>query len=423
MLKAEKENFMNRLNKTRQSRLILETAAATFIQKQFRGHLLRRTLIDVVNRFRILKHCRDTIRNFLLEQNSDMILSLGKQRKEYSQKRYFHALIIQCAFRKYVSRKCIRRKRRDILVQKVLDSIITIQTWIRKTLATIKVKAARDRYISALRQKSALKLQSVYRSNRARRKVKKRRYLMRWVAARMIQNWYRITTSKTIARTLRDSWMMRKRYRGALGVQRITRGFVARRRVLRIKLRRVFLLLFRRVASIQRLIRGFVARKQVMKLRLLKKENPIDKIPDNNKNNTNSKEENKGPQQRESKILDAETLALLKEVDIFEQAKLGNTRAVTDIFKGHITDEKHTVTETDMNGDTVLTIAASKGYLDLLRKCLQWGFNINHRNEDSENALILAVKGGHTEVVSYILNPPSSPDDYEEKPENQVSYR
>lgn len=92
---------------------------------------------------------------------------------------------------------------------------------------------------------------------------------------------------------------------------------------------------------------------------------------------------------------------------------MGNTSDVEDIFQGLSTTEVHTSSDTNDDGDTVLTIAVKKGNMDLVRKCIQWGFDVNHKNNSGCNALMLAVKHNHFQIMQYIIHPPLSDDELE----------
>lgn len=79
-----------------------------------------------------------------------------------------------------------------------------------------------------------------------------------------------------------------------------------------------------------------------------------------------------------------------------------------DIFHGRVSEDEHTADGKDDMGDTILTIAASIGNVDFLRKCIQWGFDVNHRNDLGHNALTLAVMNNHTSAVQYLMLSSSS---------------
>ena len=52
-----------------------------------------------------------------------------------------------------------------------------------------------------------------------------------------------------------------------------------------------------------------------------------------------------------------------------------------------------------------LTIAASRGNLDLVKSILGQGIDFNAEGEDGKTALMLACEKGHEEIVEYLKNP------------------
>eukprot|EP01041_Mallomonas_annulata_P004030 gene4030-8022_t len=640
MLQTEKVTFMSRLNRARNTRSMIENSAAIYIQKIFRGHFTRTHFHQIQHNVNTQREIRQNIIQILKEnkENSSFTFSLIDHRNQYTKIRNMNAIKIQNIFRCYISRLCLRKKRTDKSSRKIINAIHMIQTWARAVIAKNKVRTMKDRIAAASRNFSSIRIQTAFRRMLARRYVRRRQHVIRWICGRMIQNWYRVVTSKRIVKVMRDVWSSRRKYVSAREFQRIIRGFIHRRRVDRIKIRYLYLELLRNHSLIQKVVRGFLDRRRHLQFQIKKdaitanniqqqqhnvfnkgllcikkitakglknvellggENDPYVKLSfrdrlgwnprtdtihggggsgngsvtwecfDNNNSNGNEynhsssswmlemstaefiddmlqvvvMDENKflsdkligegeislagvirnvmnrnndgdgngydnifddidddipvtinirdksnkvtgtivitlsivkvketsasqpttatqtpsnnasqQQQQQQSSsaasamqvqqqllqqqddsddlaentnnntsatTLDEESLELLKEADIFIQAREGNTAAVGDIFNGLLTDEPQSVTDQDVNGDTVLTIAASTGNLELLRKCLMWGFDINHRNDGGDNALILSVRGGHEEILNYILNPPSLSDDEERSP-NQI---
>jgi ankyrin repeat protein len=65
----------------------------------------------------------------------------------------------------------------------------------------------------------------------------------------------------------------------------------------------------------------------------------------------------------------------------------------------NITDEDYM----DSINQTPLIIAAFNGCKDIVKMLLDAGANIDHKNDQGENALISAVQEGHTDVVKLLL--------------------
>jgi hypothetical protein len=102
--------------------------------------------------------------------------------------------------------------------------------------------------------------------------------------------------------------------------------------------------------------------------------------------------------------IQVENQQLLDSADLFLQLHNGNVIGVEDIFTGLMGGEPHHVTDTDPQGDTLLTISASLGNADLCRKCILWGFDINHRNHDDHNAIMVAAKENRLAAFQYLLS-------------------
>ena len=94
---------------------------------------------------------------------------------------------------------------------------------------------------------------------------------------------------------------------------------------------------------------------------------------------------------------------LRKETDIFYQCKEGNIVAVNDIWSAGDVD----INALDDEGCTVLQRAAILGHLDILRRCVLWGGDVNHRNANDESVLMSAIRCRKVGVFSYITTPTS----------------
>ena len=273
--------------------------------------------------------------------------------------------------------------------------MVRIQCLARVTSAKARVRLIRQRAYLTHTRKSAVMIQKHVRRLFARRLVRKRRYKLQWIAARLIQGWYRTKKAKVKSLKIKQILIQRKLWLGAEGMQCLVRRKIARSRVNRIRLRRLYLYLFSNATTIQTLIRKFLGICQVRdarnakakRLEIAKKMEMDQALKDN--------------------ALDElrEARELLDGANIFSQTRVGNAVNVDDIFNGKLS-EKHEADELDENDDTVLTIAASRGYIDIVRKCFQWAFNFNHKNASGLTALMLAVQNNHFDVVQYILAPP-----------------
>lgn len=395
MLCAEKDTFMSRLKRARNYRSTVENSAVIKIQKTFRGHSVRFHLETIRNRQLEIKKVREIIRSRLrtLGGGMHLILTNREKRFEHIKSRNKSALIIQNAFRCFISRRYLSRKRTEVFGLRTSLAIQKMQSWVRMALTIRRFKGLKHKHNMRKQSESILKIQRNFRAMLARRIVARRRFILHWVAATIIQTFYRQMTSKRMVKIIRLEYNSRKKAKGAIGFQKIIRGRLGRIRFQRIKIRYNKLKQFRMATKIQTMIRKFIAIHRIKKLLHTQKEKNITgNIGD-----------------LDDEYDEAIDFGLFDDYDIFLQAKKGNVTQVDDIYTGRITDDVHTTTEVDDNGDTVLTIAAANGHLELVRKCLIWGFNINHRNYNDQNALVLAAIGGNKDVVQYLLQPSSDP--------------
>jgi ankyrin repeat protein len=393
MLQDEKKEFMNKLNLTRFVRSKLETNSVLRLQALYRGYYVRNNFEEIRHYLGIHKMIRSNLRSYL-ESESYPISTLAQYHKKRQEYRHLAAKLIQAFFKRYLSRQCFRRKKYSQFLLMRSRSAIIIQSLTRGVIARGKVRSILDKKSVSLRLKSVIQIQSAMRKLFAKRRVLNRRYKLQWLAARMIQCWYRAKYSRRMARHIKQALYFRRANRAALLMQGIVRRFLSIRRVNRIRMRKFFITITRPVIRIQCLIRCFLARIAVQR-----KRSSVRMIREEKLSKQKSQEELLA-KEKESK----ENQALLESANIFLQAKRGNTVDVEDIFMGLVGGEEHTAEETDENDDNLFTIAASLGNNDLLRKCLMWGFDINHRNKDGMTAIMLAAKNQQFQAFSYLLS-------------------
>ena len=396
LLLNEKKLFMAKLNVSRYLRTKLENEAAAKIQAIYRGHYTRSNISDIRENVLISKQIRANIKSYLANR-FNLVLSLSNFKMDRMRIRNRSAAVIQAKFISYLSRRALRRRHLDFQLRRRHAAATVIQAKFRGVAARCRVRVLLERLKLLVTVKSAIKIQTSFRRLLAQRKVRRRRLKLRFLASRMIQNWYRAKFSKRMASKILETLIFRRRDSSARSIQRLVRRFLAKRRVNRIRFRSLFRLVFRNATKIQCLIRKFVATAKVKRLLAIAR----------------SYEPEKSVSSNDSELLDADAKALLDSVDIFLQASLGKTTDVEDIFKGLSTTEVHTSSDTNSDGDTVLTIAVKTGNMDLVRKCIQWGFDVNHKNDSGCNALMLAVKHNHFQIMQYIIHPPLADDELE----------
>jgi ankyrin repeat protein len=396
LLLSEKKNFMAKLNISRFLRTKVENDAAVKLQSVYRGHYTRISMLDIEQNSLVNRKIRSNIRSYLANRFK-MKLSLASYRLTRVVIRNKSAALIQCLFMRYLSRKCLRRRRHEHRLARRLWGAIAIQAVVRGASARARVKLLVERIRMVVATKSALRVQTVYRGMLARRKVCRRRIKLRLLASRAIQNWFRAKYSRQMAAHIKQMMYIKNSNHGALLMQGAVRQFVARRRVDRIRLRRLHKVVFKCVTAIQTLVRKFLGKITVKKRRELFVLSQAEIVTQAARSLAKDEEAR----------IEIETKTLLESVDLFLQARAGRTSEVEDIFKGLVSTDSHTNTDVDpTSGDTLLTIAATVGNTDLLRKCLLWGFEINHRNDEGLSALLLAVKHNHYPAMQYLLTPP-----------------
>ena len=393
---------MSKLNLSRQIRTNIETYSATRIQAIFRGHFTRMNAQEINHYAVVHKQIRSNIRSYLANKYS-LNITMSKYKKGLSNARNKSAVTIQCAYFRYLSRKCLRRRRYELWLQRRRKAAIRIQAMIRGASSRARVKLLVERLRIVLFMRAATTIQAATRRHLARRKVHRRRFKLYCIASHMIQNWYRARYTRKMSAHIKSMLQFRRCSNGAKAMQCLVRKFLARRRVDRIRLRRLHKLIFRYVTVINCLIRKFLSRRAVQRKRVQVRE-------------AKEAAEARLAQQlaEEAARKEAEeTRLLLESVDLFLQAQRGNTAGVEDIFTGLASTEEHDTSEVQpagpgSAGDNLLTIACATGNLDLVRKCLLWGFDINFRNELGFSAFMIAAKHNHLTIMLYLLAPPAA---------------
>ena len=415
VLKAEKKAFIARLNTSRYVRTTVENYAATVIQKFYRRHYIKLHLngvhVDCAERKNLRKRITEYINslegNPIYSANPDeekvlvgchsfgsVILNSSTHREVYTKHRNKHATAIQCCFRRYISRKCLLRRRNDVRFIQRHKAAIRIQCLARQASAVQTVKLIKEKFSISIRYVAIIKMQCFVRKIIARRRVIRRRIKLRHLAARIIQNYYRTQFSKKLIKVIKIKMREKKLNAAISGMQGLARRFIARRRVLRIRLRKMHISIYRNVLKIQTLIRRFIGRRRVMRL-------------------TKERLAHVNEKKRQNQLVaevekDNKATDLLNKSDIFLQSKLGNlegVRAIYDALVSQGKDHDEIVNETNFDGDTILLVASALGNMDIVIQCIQWGFNINHRNNQGLNILMIAVKHGHNSISKLLLTP------------------
>jgi ankyrin repeat protein len=397
ILKAERQVFMSRLHRTRYLRATVETIAAIIIQKIARGYNVRCHVEEIVAIWIARKKFYNTLKG-LCDVEGLVYVDLSTKRENYTNMRYNNASTIQRAFRCYISRILLRRKYAEAIVRRRHHACIKIQCMVRCVLSKDKVKRKYERYMMLRRMKASLLIQNCFRRYYSHQRVNKRRYVMRWIAARLIQSAFRGKQIRKAMIQYFHSKEKQRKYLGARSVQRIIRGRLSRTRFLRIKLRKLYLRLHNNVCKIQCCIRRFVSSRIVKRLLSAKK--------------LKCQLEEERVKAQELQRVQAEELAeaqlLLDSTDILLQAKNGNTSGVDALYHH---DQSASISAVNGDGENVLEIAARYGHLEIVRKCVLWGFDLSHVNNAGESVLSIAANSGHLNIALYLLIPSKSSTD------------
>jgi ankyrin repeat protein len=396
ILKNEKVSFMSRLHKSRYQRTTLENIAAILIQKIFRGYWIRSHQQLIQLRSKMQLHMRHSILSASLLLSTPLSTLAQYRQKSYHQ--YHHsALTIQCSYRCYLTRVYIYRKRYEHYHLQRSRSVIKIQSLIRQKIGSETVKMKREKNILFVKFQAALLIQSLYRKLSAKRKLYQRRYKLQWLAARMIQTAFRGRNTRQSFAFYKTILQRIKLFKASRTMQCLIRKKIAKQRMKRMKMRRLYLKIFQASVRIQTLIRHFLGKRQIKKQKILQEKEKLEK---------QEKQE-----QVEKEVLVQQTKQLSDAMDIFLQAELGNISEVDSLYHHEIEIGNQTYCqEVNQEGNTVLSLAVKCGHLDLVRKCLLWGYDINHVNQMGESVVGLSAEKMHSDIILYLLNyvPPSS---------------
>lgn len=397
ILLSEKNKFMHRLHSTRSWRVKLEAKAATRIQALYRGHFVRMDAANLRQSSKISKQVRSNILSYLASQHN-IHISLSKYKIGLPRVRNISAATIQTAYFRYLSRKYLRRRRYDALLKRRLSAVVRIQRTVRGVAARERVKLFMERLRMVHVTGAVLMIQTLVRKHLARRRVRLRRLKLHYFASRLIQDWYRARFARKMAANIKAMLLFRKSKNGAIAMQGIVRRFLARRRVNRIRLRRLYVVLSRCTTMIQCLIRRFIAKVKLPRKRLLVNAARKEKLMLSEQQRTRETREREASEQK----------SLLDSVDLFLQARQGNVVEVEDIYTGLVSADEHDPDEVDpKTGENLLSIAAQLGNLELVRKCLKWNFDMNFRNASTGlTVFMVAAKYNQLAVMKYLLTPP-----------------
>ena len=399
LLRKERKEFMEKLRTSRYIRTVVENGAAVTVQKYYRCYSTRRDWDRIVESRNMCQQlCTFLCRHFAANGQKDMLVTPMQHRINYKRKRFASARRIQCIFRKFISRRVLQYRRHMAFMVMRRKMAVRIQCLARRRAAHSLVKLLRTRRKLSKYRRSALFIQTHVRMMFARRVVRKTIWKFRNIAARMIQCWYRAKHSKWKTGKLMVILLKEKQFIAALGLQGIVRRKVARHRVYRLRLRRLYLYVFVNVLRIQCMLRKRLSRKRVRKIR-------AERLEAAKAKGEADKAAEKGLQSKSQEAAAAAAAgAAANDDDLRALVKAGSQERVVAVIRS-MRGPTSEPTYADEQGDTLLTLSALYGYASLVEKLLELGFDVNHRNTEGFNALMLSVKHRHHDVTNYLLSP------------------
>ena len=268
----EHKSFFKKLQISRYLRSTVEALAATYIQKAYRGYSTRMRRQNLIDCCLFRKQLRSEIRDYIIANSEckgvGLILTQGEHRKRFKKWQYLAACTIQRTYRCFFSKNRVQKLRIQMVVTKRLNAVIRIQSFGRFIFAVKRVTAVRLLRIESRRTKGAILLQSAFRCMKARRKIARRKYKLRWLAARMIQCSYRFYRVNALLKLMRQRVVSVKLHNAALVLQCMARRKIACDRVSRISTARLHVRVSTYASRIQARIRGVLARVEVNKLKI-----------------------------------------------------------------------------------------------------------------------------------------------------------
>lgn len=395
LLKSERTVFLEKLNYTKFLRTALENRAAIIIQKIWRGRFVRNCVNETVRQIMIEKKIRSHIKQYLASKG--VSISHFKHRENYSNIRKSAATKIQNVFRKFISRKTIFRKWREALEFRRRQAAIIIQCLFRCKTAKKRILYLASKQKNLAVHQSATRIQVCWRRLMAKRRVRIRRIKLRWLAARMIQCWFRSRHSRKLANAIKDLILRKRIFKGAQKIQCAVRKFLSRHRMRRVRYRFYFQLFSNSAIKIQAVIRRFIARRRFPK-------HSVSVIAARavQQDLENALMERSEVQRKATEAADIED-----SMNIYRQFALQNYVQVEDLIVERIQSGLSMAEEvSSTSGNSILHLSAEAGQLEMVRKSLLWGFDINTRNLQGLTPLLLAAKNHHLSIVQYLLNLP-----------------
>lgn len=378
----EKEKFSTRLRARRVDREILETAAAVKIQALCRGILaqkkvhsqkrfalararLRRSYISVVMKLRV-KH--------FVEAN--VTATRGRAATA--------VVAIQKTWRRFLAHRFVDKERLALREELLNWAATQLQCLVRKRFACRATSKLRMRHYEARRANGGQSIQKLARTLSARKHIMRRKALLQYVAATLIQRCARAHLARKACDKERELQGVLRVNASAIPIQAIFRGQLHRRYVCVLRRQEKKDLLFAAALSVQRTYRGHLGRCLFIAERMRSEmEHTVAAC-------IQVQRALKGHHAR----IAAGEQRVSREADLFAQARLGNVRRVQDILAGLVvTDEEYDIGSKQVGtGMTAFMVACRWGHLKLAKKLLGLKADINASDSEGQTALHYALR-------------------------------
>ncbi|GMH47704.1 hypothetical protein TrVE_jg8302 [Triparma verrucosa] len=394
-LMDERNEFLTKVKRKVREREERERSNILVLQRIARGYIVRVSMLGTLKK-------KLKLRTKIAKQMKDAFPGLITTKKQYVDRKktreYEAALSIANCWRRYASMMKVEAIRQAVYIKLLDDSAAMIQKVQRAKMGKRAAQVERNRREQQKLHQGASTLQRQYRGFLARKDVGKKRAARDEAAVGILQRGARGFVAKQKVKELKNDKFRREGNQAAhvltrffraiynmskgMKIRNITKKFIresscvkiqcaGRRMVAYNKVKRnLFMLKHSRrlcaIIHIQRIVRGFVG-----KCRAVKREEEVSEIS-----------------------------------EIFSKVRAGDEEGVEHFitFQDEKSEEKAMPNDVDHNGDTVLAIAAAKGLLQVMRKCLVWGTDPNLKNVDGLTAIGIAVRRYQPVAAEYLLS-------------------
>ena len=400
---------MSKLQNRRFKRQREEYEAATRIINIARGWLMRRWIKK--NKKRLLLKAKVKRSYKMINRQIRMKLEMEENAKKAEEKRERASMVIQAACRVFFARRAANRERFVRHIEKLAAAQRKIASVLRQRFSRRGAAKLRCRRLQERFRKSTVLIQSCYRRHAACNEVYTRRFILRMVAASMVQNAWRQHAARTVRRARGTTAHEKLRESSAITIQRVVRGHLGRQRARARKEEIELAVKHAAATAIQRTYRGHRGRmlgaffRSVFNVPFLFSVFSVTGVPE------------EGLVRRVWGAIKLQAwwrcvrekkkyykLLHKMDCDIFYQTMKGNKKRVEDLFAGFYTDEMYSTGSTDYNGNTVLLVAVKFGHRKIMKQALRWGMDINHKNDRYETAVELAVRNNHENLAEYLVS-------------------